>query len=162
LQAPAGESITGGYVDSLKVAIAHEKSKAAELMQLADRSRLGAKLMFTELATEALLYVNSLIVEFEHVLESDDVPEGEDSDEFYVPPTRWTERFVIPDEFTLPEQAILVAIEATRASEAFYESRRALVPDVVSRQFFQGCVQRMNRRTADLREEYDKFVMTSN
>jgi hypothetical protein len=150
------------YADALKVAIAHEKAKAASLMGLADKSRLGAKLMFTELATEALLYVNSLIIEFEHVLESDELPEGEDSDEFYVAPAPTTESFVIPDEFTLPEQAILVAIEASRTSQSFYEGRSAAVPDAKSRQFFDQCALRMRRRVADLREEYDRNVLTNN
>ncbi len=162
MEAQSKPPIAEAYTDSLKVAIAHEKSKAAEMMRLADRSRLGAKLMFTELATEALLYVNALIVEFEHVLESDEVPEGEDSDEFYVPPSKATESYVIPEEFTLPEQAILVAIRAAEASQAFYEARSGSVPDAVSRQFFETCAVRMRRRVADLQEEYDRNVLTSN
>lgn len=153
---------TEAYVDALKVAIAHEKAKAAELMGLAERSRLGAKLMFTELATEALLYVNALVVEFEHALESDVIPEGEDSDEFYVPPRTLTESFVLPDEFTLPEQAILVAIDATLASQSYYEGRAARVADDSSRRFFEACAQRMRRRVAELQEEYERNVLTSN
>lgn len=150
------------YLDSLKVVIAHEKAKAANLMRLADRSRLGAKLMFTELATEALVYVNSLIVEFEHILESEEVPEGEDSDEYYVQGAQSTESFVIPEEFTLPEQAILVAIRAAGASQEFYEGKIDTVPPGVSRQFFQTCAQRVKRRVADLKEEYERNVLTSN
>lgn len=162
MQAQPQPPATEAYVESLKVAIAHEKAKAAELMRLADRSTLGAKLMFVELATESLLYVNSLIVEFEQVLESDAIPEGEDSDEFYVPPGRGTESFVLPDQFTLPEQAIHVAIEAARRSQTFYEGRTSLVADEASRHFFELCAQRMGRRVADLQEEYERNVMTSN
>lgn len=150
------------YADSLKVAIAHEKTKAAQLMGLSERSKLGAKLMFVELATESLLYVNSLIVEFEHVLESDLIPEGEDSDELYVPPEKGTESFVVPEEFTLPEQAIHVAIESARSSQQFYETQTGSVADEASRRFFEACAQRMRRRVADLQEEYERNVMTSN
>jgi len=148
------------YAEALKVAIGHEKSKAADLMGLAEKSRLGAKLMFTELATEALLYLNSLVVEFEHVLELDEIPEGEDSDTYYEQPSPVTERFVLPEEFTLPEQAILVAIAKTVESQRFYESHAARDGEERSRKFFTSCAQRMQRRAADLKEEYERNVMT--
>ena len=148
------------YADALKVAIGHEKDKARLYMEFADKSRLGAKMMFTELAAEAMLYINSLMLEFEHVLESDEVEEGTDSDTYVDIGVLKTQKLVIPAEFKTPEQAVLVAIQKTEESQAFYEAQAARAPDDRQRTFHQTCAKRMQRRAVDLKEEYERFVLT--
>lgn len=148
------------YADVLKVAIAHEKDKARLYMELADRSKYGAKMMFTELAAEAMMYLNSLMLEFEHVLLSDEIPEGEDSDAYVDIGVLRTQKFVIPKEFVTPEQAVLVAIQRTEESQAFYEAHAAKVAEEPLKTFYAGCARRMQRRAVDLKEEYERFVLT--
>ncbi len=148
------------YADALKIAIAHEKEKARLYMEFADRSKLGAKMMFTELASEAMMYINSLMLEFEHVLLSDEIAEGEDSDMYVDIGVLKTQKFVIPKEFATPEQAVLVAISKTEESQAFYEAHAAGAPNERLRLFHQSCARRMQRRAVDLKEEYERFVLT--
>lgn len=157
-QAPQNTDVA--FADALKVAIAHEKEKARLYMELADRSRHGAKMMFTELASEAMVYINSLMLEFEHVLLSDELPEGEDSDAYVDIGVLRTQKVVIPTEFKTPEQAVLVAIQKTEESQAFYEARAAAERDERLRRFYDGCARRMQRRAVDLKEEYERFVLT--
>lgn len=153
----AGEA---AYADALKVAIAHEKDKARLYMEFAERSRHGAKMMFTELASEAMMYINSLMLEFEHVLLSDEIPEGEDSDAYVDIGVLRTQKIVIPKEFATPEQAVLVAIQKTEESQAFYEAHATRARDDRLRNFYQTCARRMQRRAVDLKEEYERFVLT--
>lgn len=148
------------YADALKVAIAHEKDKARLYMEFAERSKHGAKMMFTELAAEAMMYLNSLMLEFEHVLLSDEIPEGEDSDTYVDIGVLKTQKLVIPKEFVTPEQAVLVAIQKTEESQAFYEAYAGRAADDRMRNFYQGCGRRMQRRSVDLKEEYERFVLT--
>jgi rubrerythrin len=155
--APAAEA---AYADALKVAIGHEKDKARLYMEFADRSRLGAKMMFTELAAEAMLYINSLMMEFEHVLLSDAIDDGTDSDTYVDIGVLKTQKLVIPSEFKTPEQAVLVAIQKTEESQAFYEAHMERAREEPLRAFYQGCARRMQRRAVDLKEEYERFVLT--
>ena len=156
----AMEGMEAAYADALKVAIGHEKEKARLYIEFADRARHGAKLMFTELASEAMLYINSLMLEFEHVLLSDEIEEGTDSDLYVESGVLKTEKLVIPKEFTTPEQAVLVAIQKTEASQAFYEERAAAATEARLAAFYQTCGKRMQRRAVDLKEEYERFVLT--
>ena len=153
----AGEA---AYADALKVAIGHEKDKARLYMEFADRSKLGAKMMFTELASEAMLYINSLMLEFEHVLASDEIDEGTDSDTYVDIGVLKTQKLVIPSEFKTPEQAVLVAIQKTEESRDFYEAQVSRAPDDRLRAFYGACAKRMQRRAVDLKEEYERFVLT--
>ncbi len=153
----AGEA---AYADALKVAIGHEKDKARLYMEFAERSRLGAKMMFTELAAEAMLYINSLMMEFEHVLLSDAIDDGTDSDTYVDIGVLKTQKLVIPSEFKTPEQAVLVAIQKTEESQGFYEAHMAKARDDRLRAFYQACARRMQRRAVDLKEEYERFVLT--
>lgn len=148
------------YADALKIAIAHEKEKARLYMEYAEKSKYGAKMMFTELATEAMMYLNSFMVEFEHVLRSDEIPEGEDSDEFIDIGVLKTAKIVIPEEFATPEQAILVAIKKTEESQAYYEKLAERSSDEILKTFFANCGRRMQRRAVDLKEEYERNVLT--
>jgi rubrerythrin len=157
-EAPA--SGDAAYADALKVAIGHEKEKARLYMEFAERSRHGAKMMFTELAAEAMLYINSLMLEFEHVLLSDEIPEGEDSDTYVDIGVLRTQKIVIPKEFATPEQAVLVAIQKTEMSQAFYEAQAARESHERLRGFYEACGRRMQRRAVDLKEEYERFVLT--
>lgn len=156
--APAASE--AAYADALKVAIGHEKDKTRIYMEFAERSRLGAKMMFTELASEAMLYINSLMLEFEHVIMSDAIDEGMDSDTYVDIGVLKTQKLVIPSEFKTPEQAVLVAIQKTEESQAFYEAHAAKAADGTLRGFFEGCAKRMQRRAVDLKEEYERFVLT--
>jgi rubrerythrin len=160
--APAHSRASGdaAYADSLKVAIAHEKGKARLYMEFAERSKYGAKMMFTELAAEAMMYLNSLMLEFEHVLLSDEIPEGEDSDAYVDIGVLKTQKLVIPEEFVTPEQAVLVAIQKTEESQSFYEGHATQASDERLKNFFAGCARRMQRRAVDLKEEYERFVLT--
>jgi rubrerythrin len=155
--APTGEA---AYADALKVAIGHEKEKARLYMEFAERSKHGAKMMFTELASEAMMYINSLMLEFEHVILSDEIEEGEDSDTYVDIGVLSTQKLVIPKEFELPEQAVLVAVQKTEASQAFYEGRAKQASEDRLRAFYGGCARRMQRRAVDLKEEYERFVLT--
>jgi rubrerythrin len=154
---PAGEA---AYADALKVAIGHEKDKARLYMEFADRARLGAKMMFTELAAEAMMYINSLMLEFEHVLVSDEVEDGMDSDSYVDIGVLKTQKLVIPSEFKTPEQAVLVAIQKTEESRAFYEAHAGRAKDARLRNFYDLCARRCQRRAVDLKEEYERFVLT--
>jgi|SRR5690242_4505585 len=154
---PSGEA---AYADALKVAIAHEKEKARLYMEFAERSKHGAKLMFTELASEAMMYINSLMLEFEHVILSDEIAEGEDSDTYVDIGVLSTQKLVIPKEFELPEQAVLVAVRETEESQSFYQSRANAAADGRIKAFYEGCAGRMQRRAVDLKEEYERFVLT--
>ena len=154
------DSAEGAYADALKIAIAHEKEKARLYIEFADKSRHGAKMMFTELASEAMLYLNTFMVEFEQVLMSDEIPEGEDSDEFIDIGVLKTAKVVIPEEFTTPEQAILVAIKKTEESQEFYETLAGRASDERLKTFFSNCARRMQRRGVDLKEEYERNVLT--
>lgn len=148
------------YADALKVAIGHEKDKTRVYMEFAERSKLGAKMMFTELASEAMLYINSLMMEFEHVLMSDEIDEGADSDTYVDIGVLKTQKLKIPSEFKTPEQAVLVAIQQTEESQAFYDAHAAEAPEGQLRAFYQACAKRMQRRAVDLKEEYERFVLT--
>jgi len=154
------DSAEGAYADALKIAIAHEKEKARLYIEFADKSRHGAKMMFTELASEAMLYLNTFMVEFEQVLMSDEIPEGEDSDEFIDIGVLKTAKVVIPEEFTTPEQAILVAIKKTEESQEYYETLSGRSSDERLKTFFANCARRMQRRGVDLKEEYERNVLT--
>lgn len=150
----------GAYADALKIAIAHEKEKARFYMQAAERSKYGAKIMFTELATEAMMYLNSLMMEFEEVLRSDAIPEGEDSDEFIDIGVLKTASIVIPSEFVTPEQAIIVAIRKTEESEAYYRKLASRMDDEFLGNWYEGLARRMQRRAVDLKEEYERNVLS--
>ncbi|HKZ60449.1 MAG TPA: hypothetical protein VJ547_11490 [Candidatus Thermoplasmatota archaeon] len=160
MQAEGGGGMEAAYADALKVAIAHEKEKARLYMELSEHARHGAKMMFTELAAESMMYINSLMLEFEHVLLSDEIGEGEDSDAYVDIGVLRTQKLTIPKEFTTPEQAVLVAIQKTEASQAFYEAHAQGEGNERLAGFYQGCAKRMQRRAVDLKEEYERFVLT--
>ena len=157
---PAAAASEAAYADALKVAIGHEKDKTRVYMEFAERSRLGAKMMFTELASEAMMYINSLMLEFEHVIMSDAIDEGEDSDMYVDIGVLKTQKLVIPAEFKTPEQAVLVAIQKTEESQAFYDTHAGRAADPRLKAFFETCARRMQRRAVDLKEEYERFVLT--
>jgi rubrerythrin len=159
-EAALGTGRDAAYADALQVAIGHEKDKTRVYMEFAERSRLGAKMMFTELASEAMMYINSLMLEFEHVLMLDTIKEGADSDTYVDIGVLKTQKLVIPSEFKTPEQAVLVAIQKTEESQGFYERHAAEAKDPRVRTFFEGCAKRMQRRAVDLKEEYERFVLT--
>lgn len=156
----AGTGIEAAYADALKVAIAHEKEKTRLYMELAERARHGAKMMFTELAGESMMYINSLMLEFEHVLQSDALGQGEDSDTYVDIGVLRTQKLTNATEFTSPEQAVLVAIQKTEASQAFYAERARGESNQRLAGFYAGCANRMQRRAVDLKEEYERFVLT--